>query len=486
MFDIPYTADMTRDLASIARLLGATLVDGGPLGAKDPVSSVVPLADFAVVPHPQFATLVVGDPVEIASALGSGDRRDELRLAVVVVTGPLDTVPEGVTAIVDPDLAPVVVLPTLQALLATDAAAEDRAVLAATKVLALAARRSGVAGVVAELARRLDGWAVLLDRDAQPIASAGAGALHIGDAVAVAFNRPVRVRSRALQVHPVGTDEDMSAFLVVTARSGSTSRARDLSSQAAALLDLLLRTHDGSRTERLGRATMMRVLEEGGSTALALAKEWGVRERSLAAFSLSARSSSVDAERVVIHWLEDLGAPHLLTAAHGLVSGFARDEHIDEIARRASTFSVPLHLGLGSPAPVDALAGSAEEARRAHDVAVAEVRTVVRYRSMPTIDLVLDRLAPSDARRLAALLEPLRDDDLVETLRGFLAENGAWGAAAARLGVHRQTLAARVRRIEHITGLSMSSADDRAAAWLALRAHAERLKSYSSFSKLSL
>lgn len=225
--------------------------------------------------------------------------------------------PDGVTALIAPTVDPSVVLPTLQAVLATDAAAEDRAVLAATKVLALAARRSGVAGVVAELARRLDGWAVLLDRDAQPIASAGAGALHIGDAVAVAFNRPVRVRSRALQVHPVGTDEDMSAFLVVTARSGSTSRARDLSSQAAALLDLLLRTHDGSRTERLGRATMMRVLEDGGPNAVALAKDWGVRDRALAAFTLSARSSSVDAERAVIHWLEDLGAPHLLTAAQG-------------------------------------------------------------------------------------------------------------------------------------------------------------------------
>lgn len=463
---------MTRDLAAIARLLGGTLVTGGALGPKSPVSSVVPFVDFAVVPHPQFATLVVGEPDEIREALSADDPGVPLSLAVAVVTGPLDSLPDGVTAIIDPAMEPIVVLPTLQALLATDAAAEDRAVLAATKVLALAARRSGVAGVVAELARRLDGWAVLLDRDAQPIASAGAGALHVGDAVAVAFNRPVRVRSRALQVHPVGTDEDMSAFLVVTARRGSTSRARDLSSQAAALLDLLLRTHDGSRTERLGRATMMRVLEAGGGAAVALAKDWGVRDRALAAFALSARSSSVDAERVVIHWLEDLGAPHLLSAAHGIVSGFARDDHIEELARRAATFSVPLHVGLGSPAAVEALADSAEEARRAHDVAVVEGRAVVRYRSMPTIDLVLDRLAPADARRLAALIDPVRDDDLLETLRVFLSENGAWGAAAARLGVHRQTLAARVRRVEQITGLSMSSADDRAAAWLALRAHA--------------
>lgn len=461
---------MARDLASIARLLGASLIDGGGLGPKAAVASAVPLEDFAVVPHPQFATLVVGAPDEFLAAFDDGARGEHLRLAVAVVTGPLDPLPVGVTALVSPAMDPTVVLPTLQALLATDAAAEDRAVLAATKVLALAARRSGVAGVVAELARRLDGWAVLLDRDAQPIASAGAGALHIGDAVAVAFNRPVRVRSRALQVHPVGTDDDMSAFLVVTARSGSTSRARDLSSQAAALLDLLLRTHDGSRTERLGRATMMGVLQEGGPRAHRLAQEWGVRDRALAAFTLSARSSSVDAERAVIHWLGDLGAPHLLTSAHGIVTGFIRDEHLDEIARRTSAFTVPLHLGLGSPAPLDALARSVEESRRAHETAIADARAVVHYRSIPAVDLVLDRLAASDARRLAGVLDPLDDTDLLDTLRAFLAENGAWGAAATRLGVHRQTLAARIARIEQLTDLSMASADDRVAAWLALRA----------------
>jgi purine catabolism regulator len=36
--------------------------------------------------------------------------------------------------------------------------------------------------------------------------------------------------------------------------------------------------------------------------------------------------------------------------------------------------------------------------------------------------------------------------------------------------VHRQTLAARIRRIEDLSGLSMSNPDDRTAAWLAIRA----------------
>lgn len=442
----------------------------GALGPRSPVSSVVPLSDFSVGTHADFATLVVGDAAEHLAVLQDADRGAHLRRAVIVATAPFEPMPDDVTVITGASMSSELVLPTLQALLATDAAAEDRSVLAATKVLALAARRSGVVGVVAELARRLDGWAVLLDREGQPITSAGAGALHVGDAVAAAFNRPVRIRNRALQVHPVGADEDVSAFLVITARSGSTSRARDLSSQAAALLDLLLRTHDGSRSERLGRATMMRVLEEGGSPALALAREWGVRDTSLTGFVLSGRSSGVDAERVARHWLEDLGAPHLLTAVHGHVRGFVRPEQVDELARRASEFSVPLHLGLGSSASLEVLGRSMEEARRAHDAAAREDRAVVRYRALPTVELILDRLSPADGRALADLIEPLIAEGLVETLHAFLIENGTWGAAASRLGVHRQTLSARIRRIENITGLSMSSADDRVAAWMALRA----------------
>jgi purine catabolism regulator len=52
----------------------------------------------------------------------------------------------------------------------------------------------------------------------------------------------------------------------------------------------------------------------------------------------------------------------------------------------------------------------------------------------------------------------------------FLSAHGGHRASAARLGIHRQTLVSRIRRVEDLTGLSMDRADDRAAAWLALRA----------------
>jgi PucR family transcriptional regulator, purine catabolism regulatory protein len=479
-FDTSYNRPVSRDIASLARSLGGRLV-AGVLDTGTPVDGVVRLSGFSLVGHASFATLVVASAPEIAAVFGGDDpRADALRSAVVVTHGDdhalLALLEEaGVTAVVGTAEPEEVLLPALTALLAVDQAAEDRAVTSAMKVLTLAARRGGVSGVVAELAHRIDGWAVLLDRHGQVITTAGAGGLHVQDAVAVALGRPVRVRHRSLQVHAVGPGEDLSAQLIVSPRTESSSRARELGSQTAALLDLVLRTDDPTRTERLGRGVLMEVLLAGGEPAASLLRRWGVHETTLTAFALTARSASVDVERLVSLWLNELGAAHVLTQSQGVVTGFLRDDHVDEVGARVEAYSSALFLGVGVSAPTDALASSASEAAQALEAARAEGRRVVHYSSIPTIAFVLDRLPEADNRRLARLLDPLRDPagvhgDLLETLRVFLAENGAWGAAADRLGIHRQTLATRVQRIEALVGLSLADADDRTAAWLALRA----------------
>ncbi|MGH3705115.1 MAG: PucR family transcriptional regulator [Agromyces sp.] len=475
---------MARDVLSIARVLGGELIGDG-VGPATPVDAALRLEEFSVVGHPGFATLVVAGAERLTSAVtAGGPRSDALRGAVLVSHGATRALRRavestGATAIVGAEASDTVLHPLLVALLATDQAAEDRLVTTGTKVLTQVARRGGVGAVVAELARRIDGWAVLLDPHGQVISTAGAGGLHVQDAVAVAFSRPVRVRHPGLQVHPVGTGEDLSAYLVISSREASMSRGRDLASQAAALLDLILRTHDRTTTERLGREVMIDTLLDGGPAAAALLRRWGVHEGSLTGFALTARSKSVDLERLVTRWLDELGSVHLITEEPGHLLGFLRDDRVDDLVRRVEDVTAdartPLRLGLGSPAASDALGRTAAEARQALDIAVTDGRTVSRYRALPTVALVLDRLDPGDAAHLAEVLDPLRGDDglhgeLTRTLRVYLAEHGSWGVAAEQLGVHRQTLTNRIHRVEELTGLSMGNPDDRTAAWLAIRA----------------
>jgi PucR family transcriptional regulator, purine catabolism regulatory protein len=476
---------MARDLSSIAHVLGGELLLAAGVAASTQVDAAVRVDEFAVVGHPSYATLVVGSATALEAVVLAGDERSAAMVDTVLVAGGDREglrnllAANGLSAILVAEPNDELLHARLVALLAADQAAEDRLVTTGTKVLTQVARRGGASAVIAQLAHRIDGWAVLLDVHGQMITTAGAGGLHVKDAVTVAFHRPVRLRHRGLQVHTVGSDEDLTGYLVISSRNSSTSRSRDLASQAAALLDLILRTHDYTGTERLGREVMMGTLLAGGDPASALLRRWGVHEVSLTAFVLTARSRSLDLERLVIRWLDELGAVHMVTAERGTVLGFVRDDQADAFAERVQNSTavprLPLRLGLGTPAPTDVLPRTVAEARQAHEVAVADGRDVVRYRALPTVAYVLDRLDPVDGGRLAAVLDPLRDDDgshggLTRTLRIFLAQNGVWGSTAERLGVHRQTLASRIRRIEDLTGLSMSSPDDRTAAWLALRA----------------
>ena len=222
--------------------------------------------------------------------------------------------------------------------------------------------------------------------------------------------------------------------------------------------------------------------------ASALLRRWGARDDDFTAFVLSSRTRVADLDGLVTRWLDDLAAPHLVSTDRGTLIGVIASELADELMRRVETVAsetrAPLRCGLGTVAGPDALARSLAEARQAHDVALAGTRPVVRYSALPTVRYLLDTLGADQSEHLTVLLDGLRDADgrhgpLVETLRVFLAENGAWGVTAARLGVHRQTLSARVRRIEQLTGLSMDDADDRAAAWLAIRV-TERLRSRRS------
>jgi purine catabolism regulator len=266
---------------------------------------------------------------------------------------------------------------------------------------------------------------------------------------------------------------------VLSTRSRSISRSRDLGQQAAALCDLLLRTHNPSVTEELGRAALVEILLAGGNASATLLRSWGVHEPTLTAFVLGTKSRSMDLERLAARWLDELGAEHLFTGEAGQIAGFVRDDLVDELSGRVAALN-PIggglvSLGLGVSAPVAALERSAIQARQAFRSAQESGQTVLRFAELRTVELVFDVLADHSSQQLAAVLDPLREANgehgaLTETLYVFLAEHGGLRASARSLEIHRQTLGARMRRIEALTGLSMNLPDDRAAAWLALRA----------------
>ncbi|MBL3700501.1 PucR family transcriptional regulator [Leucobacter luti] len=475
---------MALDLAAVVRAVGGTCVQGR-LDERTPVDGVTAIEAYVVVGNPDYATLVTGPEQEILRRLrGGGAAREALTGAVYVSdtdgAGLRAALAEhGMTAILGARLGETALHATLAAIIADDRAAADRLVTAGMNVLTQVARRGGVTAVIAELARRIDGWAVLLDPQGQLIASAGAGRLHESDAIAIATGRPVRVRHAGLQLHPVGSDGDLAARLVVATRSSRTSHARDLASLAAALFDLLLRTHNPSLTEHLGRAALLETLVAGGPEAPELLHRWGIHESQLTAFELGTRTRSIDPERLLGRWFDEFGAEHVFATAHGRVSGFVRDDVVAELTARVQEFAPVagsrLHLGIGDPAPVHALSRSGVQARQALDTAFEDGLAVVSFSALPTVGLVFSALEHSATAEIASVLDPLRDADgahgeLGQTLRVFLAEHGAHRSSAARLGIHRQTLVARIRRVEELTGLAMDRADDRAAAWLALRA----------------
>jgi purine catabolism regulator len=76
-------------------------------------------------------------------------------------------------------------------------------------------------------------------------------------------------------------------------------------------------------------------------------------------------------------------------------------------------------------------------------------------------------------RVLGSLIEydDANDSDLLLSLSTFLSAQRSWQRCAERLHVHRQTVIYRMRRVEQITGRTLSDTEDISILWLALSAY---------------
>lgn len=486
--------DVAIDINALTRFVEGTYLEQS-LPSTTMVDEVIALDHLVLQSHPEFATAVIGSASNLLARLNSASAPDPALERAVFVTHNQSAQllkrlrRSGINAIVGSRLAGDLLQARIESLLLGDQAADDRLITTGTKVLTQVARRGGATAVVIELAARIDGWAVLLDASGNEITSAGAGRLHTQDAQAVAFNRPVRVRHAGLQVHPIGSDAERVGYLVIASRSASTSRNRDLASQAAALLDLVLRTYDFSATERLGRDVLVGQLLEGGEKAVSLLRRWGVHESVLTGFALGSHTRSIELELLITRWFDEMGAVHTLTSRRDRIVGFLRTELVPDLSARVKALIVDglpaVNIGFGRPAPVTRLSLSASEAKQALEIATSAREAVVHFEALPTVDFVIKHLPADERRSLVSLLDVFSGDagdgaELTRTLEAFLLENGGHRSTARRLNIHRQTLANRLSRIEKLSGLSLSNPDHRTAFWLALRARRSDVESRKS------
>ena len=182
------------------------------------------------------------------------------------------------------------------------------------------------------------------------------------------------------------------------------------------------------------------VAEQGGDVVLLVPERLG--PDSVAAGAISA--------------LDRLGVTGVVAAVGEAV---ALPEAADSHRRARAALRVVRPQGAAGTGHEDQ--GPAES--RVHDWADLGIRRILGGRGRDEV------LAATRTPAVAALLEG--PEELVETAWVHLEEAGSVGATARRLGLHRQSVYARLHRVERVTGLDLARGRDRLELHLGLLVH---------------
>ncbi|MDA2812585.1 PucR family transcriptional regulator [Nocardiopsis sp. RSe5-2] len=329
-------------------------------------------------------------------------------------------------------------------------------------------------------------WVLLLDRDGRArhatpeAAAARAGDLEGEVARLRAARRPsgasVSSEGESVSLQPLGVGGRVRGFLAVGASHGLGADERTLVSAAASLMSLELEhraPEEGELAAGVLEALLDGELDLAGGRAERLRKalpepplEVAVAEAGASA-GASAGSSGDEAGSAV---------PHLHTP-RGCLAGRIGDRAVlvgpvSAAPGEALAEAVRGSVGVSRPTDLEGLPAARAEAERALEAAAAEGKGMVRASELPGGFLGL--LGGRAGRRmagevLAPLLEQRSAEDLVASLRGYLAASGRWDAAAERLGIHRHTLRYRINRIRKLLPGDLSDPDYRTELWIALR-----------------
>lgn len=337
-----------------------------------------------------------------------------------------------------------------------------------------AGSKRGLATLLRKLAGLVEGWVLLLD---------GAGAvLHAAPSTAGVSARALaaeveRLRGRrgrgAVEFELSGQGISMQdlgagngAVLVVGRTRSFGTAERQVINSAASLLTLALRQAETLRAARRKlRAGFLRTLLAGEPV-------WEVLDELRVGFPappvrVAVLSGERDREELLylletesfeetVYPVEHEGSVLVVVPAEGTSP--------ERLSRRRD-----VRVGISEPCDSTGVSRALRQAEQA----VSAARTgggAVWFAELAGCGLL--ELVPVDRATgfAASLLAPLEGrDDLIGSLREWLARHGQWEQAANALGVHRHTLRNRIRRAESLLGRDLDQPGVRAELWLALR-----------------
>lgn len=411
--------------------------------------------------------------------------------ALAVDTGTtLSAVPAGVLAAGDVHGLPVLRVPASTPFIAIARVVIDavkaeqlnsvQRVVDQQEVLARAALRGGIPGVVGALAECVAGVVVAVAADGRDLAAGGTTDPQL---ISVLSHAATRTHDRAaavavdgdafLTIQRLRAGQSVRGYLVVRTADPLSDSGRLLVSHAVSLISLAVekpaRVQDAER--RLCSAVTEGLIAGRAVVDDALLRYFGFAPDSgVVVCVLNGVGPVLAAEERLSRSLADTGQYLMTATGREIVIVLPADGSRARI-RALIGGSDALGGGVSRAVPIGDVGTGLEQARVAAQSAAGNV---AEFADLGPLAALLDGRTVGELRLLASVLDPLAsaDEDLVDTLAAFLRHNGQMEAAAGELRIHRHTLRNRMRRIGHLLGDDLASVDSRTQLWLAVRAFA--------------
>jgi PucR family transcriptional regulator, purine catabolism regulatory protein len=282
-------------------------------------------------------------------------------------------------------------------------------------------------------------------------------------------------------VVPVPVGHRTAAFLVAEEKDKATpaglGAVRHIATLAALELAKLYRDRESSRRQGLETLTKLLTGTIDASSAVERLRDAGFEPgEEFVIAAMRGSGEEIDDEEIH-HRLCDLAAPHFLLRERDDLYVAAPDE---VGLFESAVDGLDIDVGVSQPFVDDwALARkesvwALERSRMSSD----EGGMIVRFSESESVVHWL----PADVNALEELVNRIlgpiiRYDEehvsgmMLESLSVYFANDRRLQVSAAKLNVHKHTLAYRLRRIEEITGRDLTQLSDTVQLWLALRGH---------------